>query len=325
MKAEACGEWSVPWLSQETKDSLAKYSAPWVRRYLRLVPSIRLREVAWKRVIAPRIWWRKFDFAARTEFGAWITGNTADLVQRHICYFGMWEPNLTAWIARRLRPGDLFVDIGANIGYFTLLGSRLVGKAGRVVAIEPVPGTFELLRRNLESNKVSNVRAVNAAISDREEALQLFLPAGGDVGRTTGVKEWAAKRNFQQGPRVRAVPLESVLSREEIERVRIIKIDVEGYEAQVLPSLFSLLGRCRDDLEIMVEMTPSAFSNQCKTPADLLNQFAELGFHCYEIENDYTVGSYLRAGPAMPPRRVADLAFVDQRDLVLSRQDREAL
>lgn len=76
-------------------------------------------------------------------------------------------------MAERLKPGDVFVDVGANIGYFSLLASKLVGPGGRVVAIEASPEVFDLLRRNLELNKAHNVRAVNVAISDREGSLQL--------------------------------------------------------------------------------------------------------------------------------------------------------
>lgn len=62
--------------------------------------------------------------------------DTQDLIQRYLYLFGAWEPHLTGWLRRRLRPGDGFVDVGANIGVFSVLAARLVGESGRVVAIE---------------------------------------------------------------------------------------------------------------------------------------------------------------------------------------------
>ena len=91
----------------------------------------------------PWLWqtfhWRPHTFACRTRFGGVMTGNTEDLIQRHLYFFGNWEPNISAWIASRLQRGDCFVDIGANIGHYSLLASNLVGDEGCVVAIEAAP------------------------------------------------------------------------------------------------------------------------------------------------------------------------------------------
>jgi FkbM family methyltransferase len=228
----------------------------------------------------------------------------------------VWEPNLTAWIARRLKVGDVFVDVGANIGYFSLLASKLVGETGRVVAIEASPHTFGLLRRNLDLNKAHNVRAVNVAVSDREEILQMFLPPGNDSGRTTVVQSSADQQRFTPGPLVRARPLAAILETREIQTTRLIKIDVEGHEGQVLPSILRMLQSCRADVEVIVEITPSRFQGHRKTSKDLLARFASLGFHFYEIENEYTVGSYLLSKRLQPPTRLANVTFTDQKDLI---------
>lgn len=73
---------------------------------------------------------------ARTRFGATFAVDTQDLIQRYLYLFGVWEPHMTRWLQRRLKPGDVFVDVGANIGYYSILASRLVGARGKVVAIE---------------------------------------------------------------------------------------------------------------------------------------------------------------------------------------------
>jgi FkbM family methyltransferase len=320
-----CGEVAAPPLSRKAKAVLARRIAPWTRHFLGLIPSGRARELVWERVIDPRIYWREFDFASRTYFNAKVVGNTADIIQRTICYFGVWEPNLTAWIADRLNPGDLFLDIGANIGYFSLLASQIVGRSGRVVAIEPSPPTFGFLQRNLSLNRVRNVRAVNVAVSDREEELDLFLHSENDSGSATGVHKWASQQGFVRGSRVRALPLNSILESGEIEAARLIKIDVEGYEGHILPDLLQLLPRCRRDAEIIVEVTPSALAQEGRTSSQMLDGFISQGFHLYEIENDYSVESYVQAGRPKRPLRLVNSMFSGQKDLILSRECGEVI
>ncbi|NED81952.1 FkbM family methyltransferase, partial [Streptomyces sp. SID11233] len=118
----------------------------------------------------------------RTRVGTRFNVDTRDLIQRYIYMFGMWEPNLTKWLGSRLKPGDVFVDVGANIGYFSALGARLVGPGGAVVSVEASPTFAELLRANLRLNRGDNVRLVEQAVSDREETLTLVLASSANMG-----------------------------------------------------------------------------------------------------------------------------------------------
>jgi FkbM family methyltransferase len=91
----------------------------------------------------------------------WIVG-----AQTHGMWLGSYEWRKQAAIFKCLRPGQTFFDIGANTGYFSLLGSRSVGASGRVVAVEPLPRNIEFLERHLAMNGISNVHVVGKAISD---------------------------------------------------------------------------------------------------------------------------------------------------------------
>ena len=82
---------------------------------------------------------------------------TDTVVCRMIAAYGNWEPSETAWFLRTVKPGDIIVDAGANVGYYTVIGSRLVGDRGKVYAFEPDPSNFELLRKNVELNGLKNV------------------------------------------------------------------------------------------------------------------------------------------------------------------------
>src|SRR5205823_8966527 len=113
-----------------------------------------------------------------------IGGDTRDTIQQYIYYFGVWEPHLTRWIVRRLVCGDAFIDVGANVGYYSLLASKLVGTSGSVVAIEASPATFKILQSNLALNQVRNVRAMNVAVYHSKTAMKVFRGSEYDVGHT---------------------------------------------------------------------------------------------------------------------------------------------
>ena len=130
----------------------------------------------------------------RTRFGATITVNGSDIVGRDITFFGTWEPNLTASLSWRLSPGDTFVDVGANVGHFTLLASRLVGPTDRAVAVEPSPANLTLLTRNAASNRARNVQIVAAAASETAGALDFY--GDGVTAYATLHAGWAASRSL---------------------------------------------------------------------------------------------------------------------------------
>ena len=149
------------------KASIAALVIPAIRMVSRHLPST--RRWLWNRVINPYFAWRDYHFVVKTQFGTLMKGTTSDVIQRYIYYFGTWEPNVGAFLRDRLKPGDVFVDVGANIGYFTLLGAKLVGRQGHVVAIEASASASEHLKANVTRNRFDDlVRCVHAAASDCE-------------------------------------------------------------------------------------------------------------------------------------------------------------
>ena len=92
----------------------------------------------------------------------------ADILSEWLYLTGEWQPALTAYLRRALQPGDTFVDVGANSGFFSLLGASLVGEAGAVVAVEACPATCARLRANLE---------LNPALARRVRLLECAAPA----------------------------------------------------------------------------------------------------------------------------------------------------
>lgn len=140
-----------------------------------------------------------------------------------------------------LRPGDVFADVGSNVGYYSLLASQLVGPQGHVHALEPAPATYAMLRRNLELNDVGNVTAVPVAAGASDGRAQLFGARPGNTGTSSfrrvsnALVPGGEVGDASTEVEVRA--LASMLPQAELERLRAVKIDVEGYEAEVLRGL----------------------------------------------------------------------------------------
>ncbi|MGH9433102.1 MAG: FkbM family methyltransferase, partial [Terriglobia bacterium] len=125
---------------------------------------------------------------------------------------------------------------------------------------------------------------------------------------------------------VPTAPLSTILQPAEIKAARIIKIDVEGAEWQVVSGLAPLIGELRRDVEIVVEVTPSVLEAEGRSGKDLLRLFGDCGFHSYRIENDYSAASYYaRITPSRPERIKQIPAGAHQADLVFSRVDASSL
>lgn len=253
------------------------------------------------------------EHVATTFFGARLHCNPNDLIQRMILHFGVWEPDVSRVIEQNLKSGDVFVDIGANIGYDTLLASARVGRAGQVVAIEASPRTFELLQRNLALNAASvNVRAVNAAVSDKPGTLALYEINEGNIGAATTL----ASRGGTLTASVEALPLDQILTADEIQRLRLIKMDVEGAEPPILRHILNQLSMYPPTMDIVVEASPQDdFPAWC----DVFDQLRAAGFSAWAIDNDYELDWYLRWRHPTALHRVETMP-AHQQDLLFTRR-----
>ncbi|MFC9879233.1 FkbM family methyltransferase [Streptomyces libani] len=259
----------------------------------------------------------------RTRFGAAMAVDTQDLIQRFVYLFGLWEPHMTHWLQRRLRPGDTYIDVGANVGYFSLLASQLVGEEGRVVAIEASPTFHARVLQHAEINGCSNLRTVNAAVADERKTVTLILASSNNMGAASIVPYGGPAESTLD---VEAYPLPQVLDADDIAGARVIKIDVEGAEGAVIRGLAPVLDKLRPDAEITVEVTPERMEALGESPGELLTTMREHGFHVYRLPNSYAPGSYPAAlrGPAAVPVRWRH-PVVEESDLVFSRIDAETL
>jgi FkbM family methyltransferase len=159
--------------------------------------------------------------------------------------YGTWEPEVLRAVTDIVKPGMTVIDIGAHIGYYTLLFAKCVGPNGRVVAFEPLPVNFELLKRNIQLNELNYVQIFSQAVFSRNEELILSvpddLPHSGDasVYKNSGTKQF----------RVPAIALDTFCESAGL-RPDILKMDVEGAEYDVLMGAEKTIDRFQPKLLI---------------------------------------------------------------------------
>lgn len=235
------------------------------------------------------------------------------MIQVYLYFFGLWEPDLSAFVASRMvgQQDRVFVDIGANIGYFSLLAAR-AAPSSQIVSVEPFPTIYQKLAANVALNRCLNVRTLQVAVSDHRGHLDLYFAGPGNEGATTS----RINRHNVPATTVPCATLPDILSEAELSRVRMIKIDVEGAEHAVVSGLLGVLKQLPMDAEFVIELSPEL--SRPGAADEIVQLFAEHGYHAYSIRNDYDPNAYLApSDPARPTRFAGTVA--QQTDMVFSR------
>jgi FkbM family methyltransferase len=142
----------------------------------------------------------------------------------------------------RPKEGDVVVDVGAHIGRYTIVASKQVGQNGKVIAIEADPSNFEILNRNIELNRLTNVTTLNYAAFSKEAKIKLYLPAGDIFTKyNTVMSDWIWVKPDDKFVEVNGNTLDNLVHETGIRQVNWIKIDVEGAEFEVLRGAHNLL------------------------------------------------------------------------------------
>lgn len=173
-------------------------------------------------------------------FGAEMDLNLGDLIQRGV-YIGCFERTESNWVRRALEPGMTFVDIGANIGYFSLLAGSRVGRTGRVIAFEPNPRLKNKLAEAVATKGWTGFEIHPIGLSDHEGRLTLHLPPPAVGNENASMVEWDDADDWEK-VEVPVRRLDEVLKASNVSQVDLLKIDVEGHEKPVFEGLGSMLG-----------------------------------------------------------------------------------
>ena len=224
-----------------------------------------------------------------------------DFIERNLALYRSWDAKVLGVLEQHLKPGDTFIDIGANIGYFTLMGSRLVGEKGCVIALEPSIRALAKLTQNLRMNDTKNVILLSLACGKSKNLKSLYQASIHNIGETS----MSTHMGTAPTETIISLPLDDILQQLNI-MPSMIKIDIEGYEFEALQGMSNILKNFRPT--IVTEITPRWLEAQGRTAGDVHDYMDQHGYDCFLIGED---GSWTHAMFAK------DLATIDGQAEVL--------
>jgi FkbM family methyltransferase len=246
-----------------------------------------------------------FVEAHAAPFGLTFTGPAADCITRHIYRIGAHEPHITRYLLDNVSVGsdEVALDVGANIGWYSVLLDRLSAPGARVLAFEPDPGSYRLLRANLKANRTEHVTALNVALGDKPGVALLHRYRDSNNGRHTLLDGNTSGGTVE----VPVETLKDIWDREQLgaRRVALLKIDVEGFECLVLRGAGDILKRCR---YVLLEYSPEGLKLAGLPPEAIIDLLVTAGLEARVF-----------AGTDLVRVSYAELARADsQKDLLLT-------
>ena len=202
-----------------------------------------------------------------------------EYTQADLLVKGGVEPLTMALIQRLLRPGDSYVDVGAHVGFHTLVARRYIGPTGRVVAIEPQPANCAKILENWKCNGFENIVVIVALAGGQSSVCSLHEQFARDRSRLS-----VACDPVNDEPQIFEVPvytLEEVIRRHNLESIRLLKVDVEGAEYEVLGGLGRETARVE---HCIVEVLPEALA-AARTPP-ILDWLRSAGFELRSVTGE---------------------------------------
>jgi FkbM family methyltransferase len=202
-------------------------------------------------------------------FGFRMTLNLSDYIQRNISW-GQYEALETKIISAHLHPGGMFVDVGANIGYYTALAASLVGATGLVLAFEPDPECFQALVSTFSTKP--NIRCMQIAVSDSVGTLKLYIPPDSEHNHDSS---WLAYCEGMTAFNSKTTTLDIALG--ECGRVQLLKMDIEGHEPQAVHGGRRVLGSGRVE-RVLCELNQRLLRLAGSSRAELVELLQSCGF-----------------------------------------------
>jgi FkbM family methyltransferase len=240
-----------------------------------------LPQIIFQRFRRPALWWLFRAYGAEFALApAGPRGNRFRMWLSPAAYsdfiFGTYEAICAQKLAENVKPSTICVDVGANLGYFTILMSRLVGENGQVIAFEPMPDTYEILCKNVKLNQLTNIKTIRGAVSNESGSVQLFTEPSAKLSKTASMVGYRLE-GVPQATEVPALRLDDYYAQEK-RLPDLIKMDVEGAEGSVLKGARQTIARGRPLLLVEIHAWGSPESQQ------VLDLLTELGYDASILE-----------------------------------------
>jgi FkbM family methyltransferase len=208
-----------------------------------------------------------------------VPGNEWRMAAYH-AFRGVMEPGLTKYFCTLVKPGTVVVDVGANVGIYTLLAAKLLEGTGKIYSFEPTPRIYEILRDNVQVNsflELGIVQLHQVAVTDRSGKARLSI-FNNDSGHNTLFRDGKADDEID----VATTSLDEILATQE--RVDIVKIDAEGAEPLIVRGMQQVIKR-NPKIRILLEFAPVHLKRAGSSPLEVLDEFASFGFDIRRIDD----------------------------------------
>jgi FkbM family methyltransferase len=237
-------------------------------------------------------WIRQFQFdrlresrVMRWRDGLRLVITPGEEVSRAVFVSGVYEPASTAVLRRLILRGTTFIDVGANIGIYTLLASRWVGDTGHVYSFEPSSRELAVLRRNVELNRLTNVTVIQAAVHDHAGSATLHVAGGKHRGQNTLAPSFAYEIVEQEDEeQVSLVVLDELWKTGQVPRPDVIKIDAEGAELHILRGAAELLRETGP--AVLFEANERLLRASGASIEELARFICNLNYSVYRLDDD---------------------------------------
>lgn len=251
-----------------------RYLLAWVFKILFKIKFLQQYYFAfYKKLFKPTNLFKGLSLKCNYVNGLKIIADLDDWIQQNIFFNGIYDSHGIAYLNKCLVKGDTFIDIGANIGSYTLVASKLVGNNGKIIAFEPVDTVSNRLEQNISLNKLENITVVKKAVYTDHALLSLHVASQENLGMSSILRHDSESGKIID---VEAVALDEYLKTQNILEIKLIKLDIEGAE------LFALQGMTNTILKnkpiLMVEIS----SDVTKSSDDRKKVFTFLQQHDYE-------------------------------------------
>ena len=203
-----------------------------------------------------------------------------DWIQKQIYFFGRYEVEKkeTLLWKKILKEGQTIFDIGANIGYYSLMASKRIGN-GKIYAFEPVKQTFERLTKNVKLNNFKNIKLNNLAVSNEVGTVDIYVANSKNTGTSSITKHMHFNGDKQT---VKSVTIDHFIKSNNIEAMDIVKIDVEGAEMMVIEGMEKSLRKFNPI--VMIELIDERLKAAGSSIKEAYDFFEKLNYKPYQLD-----------------------------------------
>ncbi|MBU6430874.1 MAG: FkbM family methyltransferase [Patescibacteria group bacterium] len=210
------------------------------------------------------------------EDGVFLELDQSDPVASGAIALGVYEKYESDIFRSKIKQGMTIIDIGANLGYYAAIAARRAGERGLVIAFEPEPNFFKLLSKNISRNNLKNASLFEMAIADKNGKMELFLS-----NENKGNNSLIQSENLKTSVRVKSVTLDDFITSRKIEKVDIVKMDIEGAEILAIEGMKKTLIKHKPLL--FLEFSPHSIVKLNRNPTDFISILSGMGYSIFEI------------------------------------------